>query len=108
MRVLLDNCVDTRLCTYIENHEVVHVIDRGWDALSNGKLLSAAAADGFDVLVTVDKNLRHQQNFAKRRIGLVVLSPLFTTLEYLVPLVPQLQRALDNPEPDVPIVVIRS
>lgn len=40
--------------------------------LSNGNLLSAAEADGFDVLMTTDQNLRYQQNLAGnwRRIKL--------------------------------------
>ena len=48
--------------------------DRGWDQLSNGDLLAAAEKGGFDVLLTADKNMRYQQNFAGRRIALVVLS----------------------------------
>lgn len=46
----------------------------GWRELSNGDLLAAAEAAGFDVLVTADLNLRYQQNLAGRRIGIVVLS----------------------------------
>ncbi|MCR6643587.1 MAG: hypothetical protein NVV62_03165 [Terricaulis sp.] len=42
--------------------------------LSNGNLLSAAEADGFDVLMTTDQNLRYQQNLAGRRLAIIVLS----------------------------------
>jgi hypothetical protein len=45
-----------------------------WDALENGALLSAAEGDGFEVFVTTDQNLRHQQNLGQRRIAIVVLS----------------------------------
>lgn len=44
------------------------------DRLTNGELLVAAEAAGFDVLVTPDQNIRNQQNLAARRIALVVLS----------------------------------
>jgi hypothetical protein len=44
----------------------------GWAALSNGELL-AAAEDNFDVLVTTDRNLRHQQNLTGRRLSILVL-----------------------------------
>jgi hypothetical protein len=37
-------------------------------------LLAAAEEAGFDVLVTADKNIRHQQNLTGRRLALVVLS----------------------------------
>ncbi len=48
--------------------------ERGWEELKNGELLSAAEAAGFQVLVTVDKKLRYQQNLAGRQIGLAILS----------------------------------
>ena len=43
------------------------------DQLENGELLNAAEAAGFEVLVTTDKNLSHQQNLTGRRIAIVVL-----------------------------------
>jgi hypothetical protein len=73
MRVILDNCVDRRFAATITGHEVEHASARGWEELTNGKLLDAAEAAGFDLLLSVDKNLRFQQNFANRRIALVVL-----------------------------------
>jgi len=41
-----------------------------WDRLSNGKLLRQAERAGFEVLLTADKNMRHQQNLTGRRIAL--------------------------------------
>lgn len=46
--------------------------EKGWSALRNGELLAKAEAE-FDVLVTTDRNLRHQQNLAGRRIAILVL-----------------------------------
>jgi hypothetical protein len=37
-------------------------------------LLAEAERAGFDVLLTADKNIRHQQNLRGRKIALVVLS----------------------------------
>ena len=45
----------------------------GWTELKNGELLDAAEAAGFEVLITSDKNLRHQQNLSSRRIAIVEL-----------------------------------
>ena len=45
----------------------------GWDRLKNGDLLAAAEEAGFDILLTTDKNIRHQQNLAGRKIAIVVL-----------------------------------
>jgi len=53
---------------------VIRAKDRGWDTLSNGELLDAAEAAGFDVVVTADKNMRYQQNLEGRKIALVILS----------------------------------
>ena len=45
-----------------------------WDQLSNGQLLYAAQAAGFDLLLTADKNLAYQQNLKGRALAIVVLS----------------------------------
>jgi hypothetical protein len=56
----------------IDHHAVTEARARGgtnW----NGALLNAAEVAGFDVLVTTDKNLIHQQNLSGRKIAIVVL-----------------------------------
>jgi len=37
------------------------------------RIARAAETDGFDVLLTTDKNMRYQQNLAGRKIAVVVL-----------------------------------
>ncbi len=37
------------------------------------ELLDAAEAAGFDVFVTTDRNIRHQQNLAGRKLAIVVI-----------------------------------
>jgi hypothetical protein len=59
---------------FLPDHTVTKAKDRGWDTLTNGDLLAEAERAGFDVLLTADKNMRHQQNLRGRRIALVVLS----------------------------------
>jgi len=58
---------------HLKGHEVRTAAQQGWDRLKNGELLVAAEADGFDVLLTTDKNMRYQQNLAGRKIAVVVL-----------------------------------
>ena len=41
--------------------------------LRNGELLDAAEAAGFDLFLTTDRNIRHQQNLTGRTIAIVVL-----------------------------------
>lgn len=45
----------------------------GWSGLKNGALLTAMAANGFEVLLTVDQNLRYQQNLATYGAAIVVM-----------------------------------
>jgi hypothetical protein len=73
LRLLFDHTAPAPLRTYVAHHEVVLADDMGWGELTNGLLLAAAEECGFDLLVTADKNIRHQQNLAVRLIGILVL-----------------------------------
>jgi len=44
----------------------------GWGQLKNGALLREAEAQ-FDVLISTDQNLKHQQNLARRKLAILVL-----------------------------------
>ena len=61
MRVLLDECVTRYLKRDLPGHEVFTVEEAGFKGLKNGRLLESAAGH-YDVLITVDQNLQHQQN----------------------------------------------
>ena len=74
MRVLFDNGTPRGVATALTAHVVEEARARGWDGLKNGELLTAAEADGFDVFVSTDRNIRHQQNLAGRRLALIILS----------------------------------
>jgi hypothetical protein len=73
MRVLFDQATPIPIRPYLEGHDVRTAAQQGWDTLKNGELLAAAEADGFDVLLTTDKNMPYQQNLAGRKIAVVVL-----------------------------------
>lgn len=73
MLILFDHVTPRGVARALKGHTVTKAKDRGWDELTNGDLLAAAERAGFDVLLTADKNMRYQQNFTGRRIGLVVL-----------------------------------
>jgi len=74
MRVLFDNGVPRGVAAALRGHRVEEARDHGWDRLTNGALLDAAEAAGFDVFITTDRNLRHQQNLAGRTMAVVALS----------------------------------
>ncbi len=73
MRVLFDNGTPRGVAAALLAHTVEEARSHGWDGLRNGELLDAAEAAGFDVLVTTDRNSRHQQNLTGRKIAIVVL-----------------------------------
>ena len=73
MRVLFDNGTPRGVAAALAAHIVEEARSRGWDTLKNGELLDAAEAAGFDVFVTTDRDIRHQQNPAGRKIAVVVL-----------------------------------
>lgn len=54
-------------------HAVTTVNELDWSTLKNGELLTAAEGEGFELFVTTDTNLKHQQNLVAHRIGIVVL-----------------------------------
>ena len=74
MRVLFDQGTPAPLRHALAGHSVETAFELGWGTLQNGALIAAAESRGFDVLVTTDKNLKHQQNLAARRLAVVVLS----------------------------------
>jgi hypothetical protein len=74
VKVLLDENLDRRLRTSLGSHEVFTASYKGWGGLKNGRLMEAAEGDGFEVLVTGDQTLRHEQNLKDRRLAVVVLS----------------------------------
>jgi hypothetical protein len=70
---------------------------KGWSGLKNGRLLEAAESDGFEVLVTGDQTLRHEQNLNDRKLAVVVLS----TVEWkiLEGHLPKILAAVDSATP---------
>jgi len=73
MRVLFDQGTPVPIRRFLTRHNVRTAAEQSWTMLENGQLLDAAEANGFDVLLTTDKNIRHQQNLSRRRIAIVVL-----------------------------------
>nr|VFJ71157.1 MAG: hypothetical protein BECKFM1743A_GA0114220_105781 [Candidatus Kentron sp. FM]VFJ71505.1 MAG: hypothetical protein BECKFM1743C_GA0114222_106001 [Candidatus Kentron sp. FM]VFK18926.1 MAG: hypothetical protein BECKFM1743B_GA0114221_105841 [Candidatus Kentron sp. FM] len=66
----------------------------GWSNVENGDLLRQAENHGFEVLVTTDTNLKHQQNLANRRIAIVVLGT--TSWPWIRRVLLDILNAIDN------------
>jgi hypothetical protein len=95
MKVLLDECVPRKLRRELAEHEVRTVTECGWSGIKNGKLLTLAEAE-FDVFLTVDQNLKYQQNLKSFNIGVILLVARNNRLKTLLPLMPETREALEN------------
>ena len=81
-----------------QGHECLTVQEAGWSGKQNGDLLSLAEA-AFDVLVTLDTNLRFQQNLASRRIAIVILRSSSNRLDHFRQHFPACVLALEKIKP---------
>jgi hypothetical protein len=74
LRIVFDKNVPVGVRRFLSEHEVRTFVEMQWHPqLENGELLEAAKASGFDVMVTSDQNIGHQQNLTGRKLALVVL-----------------------------------
>jgi hypothetical protein len=88
MKILLDESLPRKLKADFEpGHEVKTVRDMGWLGKKNGELLGLIAFNGFDYFITVDKNLRHQQNLNRFEITIFVLLAIDNRRQTLQPLI---------------------
>jgi predicted nuclease of predicted toxin-antitoxin system len=96
VRVLIDECLPRQLKGLLAGaHETATVPDSGWAGLKNGVLLRQADAC-FDVLLTADQRIYHQQSFAGLRIAIIVLPT--NRLRDVIDAVPALLQSLERIE----------
>lgn len=103
-RVLFDEDVPRQLRRDLKEFTIRTVQEEGWASVKNGELLRLCSPV-FDVLVTADKRLRHQQNIARHNIGVVVIATRDTRLPRLQQILPELRVAIRDVSPGTVIVV---
>ena len=94
MKIFLDHCVPKRLLRLLSEHEVKTAYQMGWAAKKNSELLKLVESD-FEVFLTVDQNLRHQQNLASSSLKFIVLVAANNQYDSLAPLIPQVKVVLE-------------
>ncbi len=91
MKILLDESLPRKLkYDFGTANEVYTVRDKGWLGQKNGVLIKLMIEDGFDILVTVDRNLPYQQNLERLAITIFVLCAFDNRRETLAILIPKL------------------
>lgn len=97
MKVPVDECVNFKLIRHLSGHTFIHVRDTPFRGMRNGALLRAVAP-GYDVFLTLDKNIQHQQNLKKFAMAFVIMHAFSNDTEDLLPLVPGLAAVLEQIE----------
>jgi hypothetical protein len=95
MKLLLYECLPRKLKREFAGHDVFTIDEAGFKGLKNGVLIQSASAADFDVLVSVDKNIEHQQNKIKLPLAILVLSAKNNRIESLLPLLPEALKILE-------------
>ena len=100
MKLLIDENLPKKLKIDFPKHEIFIVSDMGWNSKKNGELLKLMLENEFEILLTFDRNLQYQQNFAKYPITVFILNAEDNAYITLKPLVPIMHQHLDSgPKP---------
>ena len=70
--------------------------EMGWAGIKNGELLRRIEGE-FDVLITADQRLRHQQNLAGRTLSIIVIPT--NQVRAVSSLLPAIENALKLVQP---------
>ena len=94
MQILLDEQLNWRLARVFNSpHEVYSVRDMDWTGMQNGDLLRLAARE-FDVMVTMDRNMEHEQDLLRYNLAVILLLSTSNRLEDTKGFVPEVERLL--------------
>ena len=68
----------------------------GWTGIKNGELLRRAEGQ-FDVFVTADQQLRHQQNLSGRKLAIIVIPT--NQVRTVGALLPKIEESVKRAQP---------
>ena len=95
MKILLDENLPKQLkADFGPEDEVKTVRDMGWLGKKNGELLGLIVFNGFDFFVTIDKNLRFQQNLERIELKIFLLLAVNNRRETLQLLVEKIKEKI--------------
>jgi predicted nuclease of predicted toxin-antitoxin system len=98
MKILLDENLPIKLKFKLLAHETYTVKDMSWDSFKNGYLLRTAVEHKFEVFVTTDKNLQHQQNIPNIALAVLVLDVVLLKWSYIEPLIDKILEVIPTTE----------
>ena len=83
-----------------EEHEIVTVPEAGWAGKKNGELL-LVAEERFDVLLSTDKGIPHQQDVSRFDLAFVLLRARSNAYGDLAPLMDEVDEVLASARPGI-------
>jgi len=94
-KILLDENLPEQLQYLLApDFNIYTVSEMGWSSLVNGDLLRAMVAEGFEVLLTADKNLPFQQNLTKYPLQIAVIRSFDHRFKTLAPMIERIREGL--------------
>lgn len=72
--------------------------EAGWAGKKNGELLKLAEKE-FEIFVTTDRGIPHQQNVSKLELAVILLRAKSNAYEDLAPLMDEANAALETAQP---------
>ena len=97
MKILLDESLPRKLRNdFGTEHEVWTVRDKAWLGKKNGELLQLMTESKFDLFVTVDRNLKFQQNLTLFSLTIIVLCGVDNRRNTLKELLPKIFQQLNS------------
>ena len=97
MKILLDESLPRKLRnSFGQEHEVRTVRDMSWLGKKNGELLRLMIDNGFELFITVDRNLPYQQNLTRLPLTIFILCAINNRLETLQKLIPKIFERLEQ------------
>lgn len=103
-RVLLDENLPRKLRRELPECVVRTVQEEGWGSFKNGQLLGRAQTN-FDVFLSGDSNLQHQQNPKRFEIGIVAVETVSLRFRDIMRAIDDIRAAVARVMPGELIVV---
>lgn len=98
MKILLDENLPKKLKNDFSDFEIYTIREKGWNGKKNGELLKLLLSENFTAFISFDKNIKHQQNFTKFSIPVLILIAEDNTYLTLKELVPNIRNFLNSTE----------
>ncbi|MBE0648569.1 MAG: hypothetical protein IH596_12385 [Bacteroidales bacterium] len=97
MKILLDENIPRKLkFDFNIDDEVRTVQELNWQGKKNGELLGLMTFAGFDIFITLDKNLQFQQNLNRFSIRIIILDASNSRYQTLQPFILKVTQALSG------------